>query len=96
MAWGEWMIVKFSVEEELKLERSVRQLQLEIKDEKIGRLCGSLFKQVYFYQQLVKQAVHHIAILELERDLGSRPKGFRQRFRVAYRVLLGKSSGLDS
>lgn len=91
MSWGEWMIVKLSVEEELKLERSVRDLQYEIADEKVGRLCGSLLKQVYFYQAIVKQAVHHIAILELQRDLGSRPKGFRQRLRAAYQVFLGNS-----
>ena len=68
-SWGEWMIVKFPIEEELKLERSVRELMAQIEDEKVSRLCGSLLKQVYFYQQLTRQATKHIAALEMEEEL---------------------------
>ena len=94
MAWGSWMVVQLSVEEELKLERSVRELQNQITDEKVGRLCGSLLKQSYFYQQLVRQAVHHIATLEMEQELSSRPKRFRQRLIGAFRVLFRKTPGV--
>lgn len=72
MSWGEWMVVRLSVEEELKLEQTVRELQYQIGNEKVSKLCGSLLKQTYFQQQLIKQAVHHIATLEMERELSSR------------------------
>lgn len=73
MAWGEWLVVKLSVEEELRLEASVRDLRASVADEKVGQLCGSLLRQVYFYQVLVKQATKHIAKLEMERELAWRP-----------------------
>ena len=68
MAWGEWMVVKMSVEEELRLEASVRDIQNSVESVKVGRLCGSLLRQTYFQQALIKQAVTYIALLEMEKQ----------------------------
>lgn len=74
MAWGDWMMIKLPIEEELKLERSVRELMAQIQDEKTSRFCGSMLKQLYFQQKLLQQATHHIAALELEQELSCRPQ----------------------
>lgn len=90
------MIVKLSVEEELKLERSVRELQSYVADEKVGHLCGSLLKQSYFHQQLIRQAVHHIATLELERELSRYPHTRKRLIIRALRMLFRKTIGMCS
>lgn len=77
------MVVKLSVEEELRLESSVRGLTNAVADQHISRLCGSLLRQVYFQQVLIRQATHHIAKLEMEQELASRPS---RRMRVLSRL----------
>ncbi|MEB3277049.1 MAG: hypothetical protein VKM92_08795 [Cyanobacteriota bacterium] len=79
------MVVKLSVEEELRLEASVRDLRSCVQDEQVSRLCGSLLRQVYFQQLLIKQATHHIAKLEMEQELASRPSGRPNRFARLWR-----------
>lgn len=68
------MMIKLPIEEELKLERSVRELMAQIQDEKTSRFCGSMLKQLYFQQKLLQQATHHIAALEWEQELSCRPQ----------------------
>ena len=65
MSWGHWMVVEFSVEEELRIESQSRTV-LHCEDPKeVARLCSSLVKQNAYLSQLVKQATGHIAELEM-------------------------------
>ena len=64
MGWADWMVVTQSLEEELQLERSVREIQsCEDVDVLVG-LCVALTRQSWHQGKLLKQAVGHIA----ERD----------------------------
>ena len=64
MGWADWMVVNQSLEEELQLERSVREIQsCEDVDVLVG-LCVALTRQSWHQGKLLKQAVGHIA----ERD----------------------------
>lgn len=82
------MVVKLSVEEELRLESSVRDLRSHVADEQVSRLCGSLLRQVYFQQMMIKQATHHIAKLEMEQELACRPLRRTARFRRLWQRLV--------
>jgi hypothetical protein len=65
MSWGKWMIVEFSIEEELQIESQSRSV-LNCSDTKeVARLCSSLVKQNAYYQKLLRQATGHIAELEM-------------------------------
>ena len=65
MSWGQWMIVEFSVEEELRIESQARTV-LHCEDSaEVARLCSSLVKQNAYLSQLVRQATGHIAELEM-------------------------------
>jgi hypothetical protein len=65
MSWGKWMIVEFSIEEELQIESQARTV-LGCNDSKeVARLCSSLVKQNAYYQKLLRQATGHIAELEM-------------------------------
>lgn len=79
MAWGEWMVVKMSVEEELRLEASVRDIQNSTEKLAVAKLCSSLLRQTYFQQMLIKQATSYIALLEMEQLL-KKPTSRRQAF----------------
>lgn len=92
MAWGDWLVVRFTVEEELRLEASIRDLAASVEDEAVGRLCGSLLRQVFFYQVLLKQATRHIAMLEMERELSRRPKSRRRALARLIKRAIGKLS----
>ena len=64
MGWSDWMVVTQSLEEELELERAVREIQgCEDVDVLVG-LCVALTRQGWHQGKLLKQAVGHIA----ERD----------------------------
>jgi hypothetical protein len=65
MTWGQWMVVEFSVEEELRIENQSRSA-LHCQDtEQLARLCASLVKQNAYYTKLISQATGHIAELEM-------------------------------
>lgn len=65
MSWGQWMIVEFSVEEELRIESQARNV-LHCEDSmEVAKLCSSLVKQNAYLTQLVRQATGHISQLEL-------------------------------
>lgn len=83
------MVVKMSVEEELRLEASVRDIQNSVENAKVARLCGSLLRQTYFQQALIKQAVTHIGLLEMEREFPQPSSRRRSFFRRIARVLGG-------
>lgn len=65
MAWGQWMIVEFSVEEELRIENQAR-IALNCDDtEQLAKLCSTLVKQNAYYSKLIAQATGHIGELEM-------------------------------
>jgi len=59
-----WMIVEQTLEEELVLETTIR----EIKDcgdiDTITQLCAAMVKQQWHQNQLLRQAVSHIAEMD--------------------------------
>jgi len=65
MSWGQWMVVEFSVEEELQIENQARSVHRCTDTEQVTRLCSSLVKQNAYYQKLLRQATGHIAQLEM-------------------------------
>ena len=65
MSWGQWMVVEFSVEEELRIESQARTVLHSGDSEEVAKLCASLVKQNAYLSQLVRQATGHITQLEL-------------------------------
>lgn len=65
MSWGQWMMVNWTIEEELQLEAQSRSALHHHDDETIRNLCASLIKQNAYYTRLLKQATGHIAELEM-------------------------------
>lgn len=61
MGWADWMIVEQTLEEELGLERSVREIESCSDVEVLSQLCVALARQSWHQSKLLKQAVSHIA-----------------------------------
>jgi hypothetical protein len=61
MGWADWMIVGQTLEEELGLERSVREIESCSDIEILSQLCVALARQSWHQSKLLKQAVSHIA-----------------------------------
>ena len=68
MGWADWMIVTPSLEEELSIERSVREVQSCDDNEMLRHLCEALVRQSWHQGKLLAQAVNHIASLDAEFD----------------------------
>ena len=64
MGWAEWMIVNQSLEEELELERNVRDVQGCTDENALKALCVSLVRTNWHQAKLLKQAVGHIGELD--------------------------------
>ena len=64
MAWNEWMVVHQSLEEELELERNVRDVQGCTDEDALKTLCVSLVRTNWHQAKLLKQAVGHIGQLD--------------------------------
>jgi hypothetical protein len=64
----DWMIVTPSLEEELSIERSVREVQSCDDNEMLRHLCEALVRQSWHQGKLLAQAVTHIASLDGEFD----------------------------
>jgi len=58
------MVVKPSLEEELALERSVREIEDCDNADVLSRLCVAMARQQWHQSKLLKQAVGHIALME--------------------------------
>lgn len=71
MAWGEWMVVSPSLQQQLELEKTVRDVTSHQDVERVRNLCASLMRQNYYHQLLIKQATGHIAKLEMQEFLSS-------------------------
>ena len=61
MGWADWMIVTKTLEEELQLERTVREIQSCDDKEVLSQLCVAMAQQSWHQTKLLKQAVGHIA-----------------------------------
>ncbi len=64
MGWADWMIVEQSLEEELELERTIREVQML---EDVGVLkdtCGALLRQNWHQRKLLAQSVERIAEMD--------------------------------
>ena len=64
MAWGAWMVVEHSLEDELAIEKAVRAIEATGDMGQVKQLCMSLTRQNWHYRQMMKQAVMHVAELE--------------------------------
>ena len=60
MGWADWMIVNQSLEEELELERTVRDVRSCSDEDALRQLCVSLVRTNWHQAKLLKQAVGHI------------------------------------
>ena len=60
------MIVTPSLEEELSIERSVREVQRCDDNQTLRSLCEALVRQSWHQGKLLSQAVDHIASLDIE------------------------------
>ena len=64
MGWADWMVVNHSLEEELELERNVRDVQGCSDESALKELCVSLVRTNWHQAKLLKQAVGHIGELD--------------------------------
>ena len=60
----DWMVVKPSLEEELRLERNIRFIEDCENIDVLSQLCVAMARQQWHQGKLLKQAVGHIAVLE--------------------------------
>ena len=60
------MIVTPNLEEELSIERSVREVQRCDDNQTLRSLCEALVRQSWHQGKLLSQAVDHIASLDIE------------------------------
>lgn len=65
MSWGQWMIVEWTLEEELQIEAQARSVLHHHDENQVRELCASLVKQHAYYCKLMQQATGHIAEIEL-------------------------------
>ena len=59
-----WMVISLTLEEELKQESCVREIQSCDDQDKLKDLCVTLVKQNWHQGKLLRQAVGHIASLD--------------------------------
>ena len=65
MGWADWMVVNQSLEEELELERNVREtFKIAADEDALKTLCVSLVRTNWHQAKLLKQAVGHIGELD--------------------------------
>jgi len=70
MTWGDWMVVEWTIEEELRIESQSRSALMHPDDRDVRSLCASLIKQNAYYNRLLQQATGRIAELETSAFLG--------------------------
>ena len=64
MGWADWMVVTQSLEEELELERNVRDVQKCDDGDALRTMCVYLVRTNWHQAKLLQQAVGHIAELD--------------------------------
>lgn len=60
----QWMVIEQSLEEELTLERSIREIEDCENIDVLSQLCVAMARQQWHQSKLLKQAVEHIAFIE--------------------------------
>jgi len=69
MAWGSWMVVNLTIEEELQIEQLARTAINHPEHDKVADLCAALVKQNAYQKKILQQAVRYIAELEIKQAL---------------------------
>ncbi len=69
MGWADWMVVQQSLEDELHLEATVREISHATDVAMLTELCIQLTRQNWHQSILLKQAVYHV--MELEAGLAA-------------------------
>jgi len=64
MAWADWMVVNQTLEEELHLEATVREISDSTDMLMLTDLCITLARQNWHQSKLLKQAVYRVMELE--------------------------------
>ena len=64
MAWADWMVVEQSLEEELHLEATVREIADTADLRMLTDLCIMLTRQNWHQSKLLSQAVYRVMELE--------------------------------
>ena len=64
MGWADWMVVTQTLEEELEVERSVREVNSCSDDVVLKSLCTALVRQNWHQSKLLSQAVGRIGELD--------------------------------
>jgi hypothetical protein len=64
MGWADWMVIDQSLEEELELEKNVREVQSCSDRDALQELCVSLVRTNWHQAKMLQQAVGHIAELD--------------------------------
>ena len=59
-----WMVVEQSLEEELVLEQTIREIRDCGDIDTITQICAAMVKQQWHQNQLLRQAVNHIAEMD--------------------------------
>ncbi len=60
----QWMVIEQSLEEELTLERSIREIEDCENIDVLSQLSVAMARQLWHQGKLLKQAVEHIAFIE--------------------------------
>ncbi len=68
MGWADWMVVNQTLEEELEVERSVREVNNCNDEQALKMLCSDLVRQSWHQSKLLSQAVGRIG--ELDAKIG--------------------------
>ena len=68
MGWADWMVVNQTLEEELEVERSVREVNNCNDEQALKMLCSALVRQSWHQSKLLSQAVTRIG--ELDAKIG--------------------------
>ena len=61
-----WMVVEQSLEEELLVERTVREINDCNDFDAVKSVCTALVRQNWYQSKMLKQAVGRIAIIDYE------------------------------
>ena len=68
-----WMVVEQSLEEELTLERSIREIEDCENIDVLSQLCVAMARQQWHQGKLLKQAVGRIALMDAVLSGGEQP-----------------------
>ena len=61
-----WMVVEQSLEEELTVERTVREINDCDEVDAVKEVCTALVRQNWYQSKMLKQAVGRIAVMDYE------------------------------